>query len=737
MTSLRFIATSPKGLGSLLVPEIEGFGASDVRETVAGVTFSGGLGVGYRACLNSRLANRIILQLSEFAASDADDLYAGIANLPWHEQLAPGGSLVVDFSGRSEGIRNTQFGAQRCKDAVVDVFRSRGLERPNVDTRSPDLRINVRLHRGRVTVGIDLSGKSLHQRGYRSDPGKAPLKENLAAAVLIRSGWLQSLAAGQPLIDPMCGSGTILIEAAMMAMDRAPGLDRARWGFDGWLGHQPEQWRAIKTDAVSRQRPAPEGVELRGYDGDIRAIRRAESSITALGLESLVRVRPKALNTLTRPTHRAMPEGLIVCNPPWGERLGEPAAMKRLYRELGQVMHREFQGWRAGILTADRDLGRAIGLRSHKQYALNNGAIDIQLLMFNLSADNHLSSRNMDAAPETSGDRHGESGEESLTDGARMLLNRLNKNQRRLKSWLAKNGTSCYRLYDADMPEYAVAIDLYEGTPHVAEYAAPKTISEDAAQQRFDEALAAVRVFCALAPDEPIAAKRRERQRGTQQYTKQGQKGERLTVTEGTARLLVNLHDYLDTGLFLDHRPLRLRLAEEAKGKHFLNLFCYTGAATVQAALGGAATSTSVDLSNTYLQWFRENLALNGLSERQHRAERADCLEWLASCERQFNLILLDPPSFSNSKAMVHSFDVQRDHVGLVDLAMSVLAPEGTLYFSNNRRGFDLDEALGQRYTIDNVTKQSLSPDFSRRPDVHCCWRLRHRDAASPGALLT
>ncbi len=447
-------------------------------------------------------------------------------------------------------------------------------------------------------------------------------------------------------------------------------------------------------------------------------------------MERLVRVRPKALNELVRPSHRAMPEGLLVCNPPWGERLGDPEALGYLYRQLGEALHREFQGWQAAVLTANVELGRRMGLRSHKHYKLHSGALDLQLLLFNLDPDNRLS-----APGQTSPGKIAKSSEapvaldsapEPLTEGAQMLVNRLRKNQRRLKPWLRDSGTTCYRLYDADMPEYAVAIDIYEGCPHVAEYAAPKTVDPALAERRFGEALSAVREVLGMSPEEVVPAKRRERQRGREQYQRLDQQGERLTVQEGRARLLVNLHDYLDTGMFLDHRPLRLRIAAEAKGKHFLNLFCYTGTATVHAALGGAATSTSVDLSNTYLQWFRENLALNGLSERQHRAERADCPEWLASCERQFDLILLDPPSFSNSKAMADSFDVQRDHVRLVDLAMSVLAPKGTLYFSNNRRGFVLDEVLAQRYTIDNISEDTIPPDFTRRRDIHGCWRVRY-----------
>ena len=728
MTSLRLMATCPKGVGSLLVPELEALGATQVREGVAGVTFNGSLATAYRACLHSRLANRVLLTVSEFAAASADDLYQGVAHIPWSDHLSSGSTLSIDFSGRSADIRNTQFGAQRCKDAIVDQFRARGLSRPSVDTKNPQVRINVRLYRGKVTVSIDLSGESLHRRGYRTDPGKAPLKENLAAAVLLRAGWPAGLARGLPLIDPMCGSGTLLIEAAMMAQSVPPGLGRKRWGFLGWGGHNADQWRAIEGDARDSINRPPSDLEIRGYDGDIRAVRRAESIIQELQLGQVVRVRAKGLNQLTRPSHRAMPEGLLVCNPPWGERLGEETSLKYLYRELGETLHREFQGWRAAIVTSNTSLGKAVGLRSHKQYALNNGALDIQVLLFELGEDNRLR-REHDAEEERSSteDAAGESQPTALSGGAQMLANRLKKNGRRLAPWLKQTGISCYRLYDADMPEYAAAIDVYGERVHVAEYAPPKSVDEAAAEKRFTEVLDAVRHVFGLAPTATIAAKRRQRQRGKDQYEKLSNRGEKITVEEGEARLLVNLFDYLDTGLFLDHRPLRLRLAEEARGKHFLNLFCYTGAATVQAALGGATTSTSVDLSNTYLRWLADNLALNGLSDRQHRIERADCLEWLKTCDRRFDLIMLDPPSFSNSKSMEGSFDVERDQDVLLEGAMSVLAEEGVLYFSTNRRGFRLSPSIEERYVVNDISRDTIPPDFERNGHIHQCWRITHR----------
>ncbi len=783
MDLLKFNATCPKGLGSLLVPEMAGLGAENVRETPAGVAFEGTLETAYRACLWSRFANRILLQLSEFAANGADEIYEGVKRISWHEHIAPGKTLAVDFSGRSESIRNTQFGAQRCKDGIVDSIRAHGELRPNVDVKSPDLRVNVRIYRGKVTVAIDLAGTSLHRRGYRLDGGKAPLKENLAAAVLTRAGWPQHAQAGWCLIDPMCGSGTLLLEAAMMALNHAPGLERMHWGFDGWRQHNADQWQAIVADARSKVLSEPPGgLEIRGYDGDIAAIRRAEENIYRLGLDRLVRVLPKSINQLTRPTHRDMTHGLLICNPPWGERLSDSSAMRYLYRELGETMDREFRGWQAAVLTSNSSLGRDIGLRSHRQYTLNNGALDVQILLFDLNEDNKLSPRSgtlqaakpmqvqqqlgevtstestlqpwadsaaepiatsqlanpwSTAAPKTEGLASypvvapSPTVAASLTPGAEMFANRVRKNVRKLRTWVRKQNISCYRLYDADMPEYAVAVDWYEGHIHVAEYAPPKDVDEASASRRFDEVLAALPVALGLPPHTEIAVKRRRRQQGKSQYERMDQRGERLEVHEGKARLLVNLHDYLDTGLFLDHRPLRLRIATEAVGKHFLNLFCYTGAASLHAALGGAITTTSVDLSNTYLGWFNENLALNGLSDRQHRAERADCMQWLQECHEQhqksYDLILLDPPSFSNSKATEETFDVQRDHEALIERTMKVLSPGGVLYFSNNRKKFRIAEALKGRFEVADISAATIPEDFERHRDIHQCWQIRHR----------
>jgi 23S rRNA (guanine2445-N2)-methyltransferase / 23S rRNA (guanine2069-N7)-methyltransferase len=381
----------------------------------------------------------------------------------------------------------------------------------------------------------------------------------------------------------------------------------------------------------------------------------------------------------------------------------------------------EFPGWQAAIFTSNLELGKAVGLRSHKRYALWNGAIASNLLLFEL-ANNRLS----DKTPELAGEQaiQAVQGVE-LTPGATMFANRIRKNRRRLSAWQRREQVECYRLYDADMPEYAVAVDIYGEHVHVAEYKAPPDVPEERAAQRMDDIRAALPGALDVQPGQ-IVYKQRRRQRGSEQYGKRGSQGKLLSVNEGSAKLLVNLEDYLDTGLFLDHRPLRLRLGREASGKRFLNLFCYTGSATVHAALGGAHGTTSVDSSNTYLKWLSKNLAHNGLDESRNSLVKADCLTWLRQQSAAYDLVLLDPPSFSNSKSMASSFDVQRDHEELVRATMAVLRPGGQLYFSNNRRGFKLAPSLQEDFLCEDITAQTLDMDFQRNRKIHCCWSLRH-----------
>ncbi len=725
-------ATCPKGLEDMLADELTGLGAELHKRHLAGVSMRATLEIAYRCCLWSRLANRILLPLAQFQVDSAQSLYDGVAQVQWHEHFAPESTFAVDFSGSNRAITHTQFGAQKTKDAVVDQFVWRCGKRPSIDLKCPDWRLNVHLARDQAQVSIDLAGDSLHRRGYRLQGGMAPLKENLAAALLLRANWPGIAARGGALLDPLCGSGTLLIEGALMAMDIAPGIWRERWAFEHWRKHDESIWQRVRSDAVHRKEKALERQwpEIRGYDASAAAIRAAEENIERAGLTGKVRVLRKELAQFVKPTHCELDTGLVITNPPYGERLGEQESLRHLYSHLAERLRAEFQGWHAAVFTGNPELGKTMGLRSNKQYRLFNGAIPAQLLLFDLEPRYFIETSKRIAVDSKNGEQEIVPVAE-LTPGAQMFANRLQKNRKRLQKWIDKNAIQCYRLYDADMPEYAVAVDCYGDWIHVAEYTAPSSIDANAAELRLRDVMAAIPQALQVSPQK-VVLKQRERQRGKAQYQRVARRGEFMEVREGDARLFVNLTDYLDTGLFLDHRPVRLKIAELACGKRFLNLFCYTATASVHAALGiakkgGAKTTTSVDMSQTYLDWARKNFALNGLSEARNHFEQADCMNWLADCKQEFDLILLDPPTFSNSKRMDDTLDIQRDHVDLIHQAMRVLADDGLLIFSNNKRKFELDPIVSEIFAVEDVTAWSLDMDFERSRDIHQCWFIRKK----------
>ena len=724
--TLEFFITCPKGIEGLLLDELRGLGAESAKETVAGVSVQGPLELGYRICLWSRLANRVLLIIDRFPATDAQTLYDGIARVNWADHMRADGTLTVDFSGQLPGVDNTHFGALRVKDAMVDRLRAADGTRPDVDKVSPDLRVNVRCRNSEVQLAVDLSGQSLHQRGYRLQQGAAPLKENLAAAVLIRAGWPALAAQGAALADPMCGSGTFLVEAGLMAADVAPNLHRQKWGFSNWLKHVPALWQEQLAEAQTRAETGLAGNPLwiRGYEADPRLLQPLRNNIQRAGLSDWIKVYQGELTTFAPHPDRGQ-SGLIVCNPPYGERLGDTASLVYLYQKIGEVLRANCTGWQAAIFTGNPELGRRMGIRSHKQYSLFNGAIPCKLLLMDLQPERYVTGVTPDRQQsDTSTQAAGPEASARLSESAQMFANRLKKNLRNLGRWARQQNISCYRVYDADMPEFAVAIDLYGDWAHVQEYAAPASINEESAQARLQDVLVALPQVLGI-PSSRIVLKQRQRQTGKQQYERMARKGEFMEVTEGQVKLLVNLTDYLDTGLFLDHRPLRLRIANEARGKRFLNLFCYTASATVHAAVAGARRTTSVDLSNTYLDWARRNLALNGLSDL-HQLVQDDVMAWLEQDRNEYDLIFIDPPTFSNSKRLDDVFDVQRDHVKLLDMAMVRLAPGGVAYFSNNFRRFRMAEEIIERYQVEEITAQTQDRDFQRNSRIHRAWRLTH-----------
>lgn len=718
------IITCPKGLESLLLEEATTLGLEEARAHPAAIAGTATLQTAYRLCLWLRLANRVLLVLQRFSIGNAQDLYEAVRAVDWAEHLSPEGSLAVMFTGTGAGIDNTHFGALKLKDAIVDALRTPSGVRPSIDKLHPDVRVHAHLERGQVTLSLDLSGQSLHQRGYRLQQGAAPLKENLAAAILLRAGWPALAAEGAALVDPMCGVATLLIEGAWMAADRAPQLTRQHWGFSHWLGHVPVFWQSLAAEAQERATAglARRPLWIRGYEADPRLMNPARHNIARAGLEQWIKVYQGELSHFApRPDQHQV--GLVVCNPPYGERLGTEADLLYLYQSLGERLRTECQGWQAAVFTGTPDLGKRMGLRSHKQYAFWNGALPCKLLLFQVLAERFVTERRAAHSGLESAAAPALLEQPKWSAGGQMFANRLSKNLKQRVKWARAQAVQCYRIYDADMPEYALAIDRYGDWAHVQEYAAPSSIDPQKAEQRLFDALAVIPQVLGIDPSR-VVLKRRQRQKGSQQYQRQADQGNYITVQESGLSFLVNLTDYLDTGLFLDHRPLRQMLQRQAQGARFLNLFCYTASATVHAAKGGARSTTSVDLSKTYLDWARRNLSLNGFSER-HRLEQAEVMTWLAQDGAEYDLIFIDPPTFSNSKRMTGVFDVQRDHVLLLDLSMARLAAKGCVYFSNNFRGFVLDPELSNRYQVTEITPHTIDVDFAQNPKIHRVWRFQ------------
>ena len=721
--SLKFLASAPRGFADLLARELEACGALQPRERSTGVAFAGTLESAYRACLWSRIANRVFLEVAHFEARDADEFHAAVRRIDWTAHLGPATTLACDFSGRHPAITHTHFGALKLKDGIVDALRLATGTRPDVALERPGVRVHAHARGTDITVSIDLSGDSLHRRGYRGAAGEAPLKENVAAGVLLRCGWPELAAQGAEFLDPMCGSGTLCIEAALIAADRAPGLTRDYFGFLAWRGHDAALWARLRAEAEARAGAATR-VTVRGTDRDPAAIRSARDNAARAGVGRLVCADTGVL-TDAAPLAARDPDrpGLLCTNPPYGLRMEGREGARALHRELGAVLRERFQGWNAAVLTGAPELGMELGLRAYRTHSVWNGAIECRLLRIKVVPD---SARE----PGTLG-----RGVAHLRDtpGAGMFANRLGKNLKRLRGWAEREGVSCYRVYDADMPEYAFAIDVYRAIEpdelwlYVQEYAAPAEIELEAVRRRRGEVLATLPGTTGVAP-ERIRVRTRRRTRRGEQYDKVDEQAHFHVVSEGGLRFRVNFEDYLDTGLFLDQRVTRARLRDAARGKHFLNLFAYTGAATVYAAAGGAASTTSVDLSRTYLGWAQRNLALNSLAGDAHAWVQADCREWLTDAARgpaRFDLVFLDPPTFSNSKRMQGVLDIERDHPELIDACARLLAPGGLLIFSTNAQRFRLQEKLGERYRIRDLSAATLPKDFERNPRIHRCFEVR------------
>jgi len=704
--------TSPPNMGPLLARELEEFGVPVQLERRGGVYVEKSLAVGYRVCLWSRIANRALWPLTTFSAPDEDKLYKGVKAFQWEEHLKPDKTLAIDASCVRSRVTHSHYVALRTKDAIVDRFREQAGERPSVNLNNPDLQINTYLFKDQATLSIDLAGRSLYRRGYRTSGLEAPLKENLAAGLLYRAGWPKIAAEGGTLVDPMCGTGTFLVEAAMMACNAAPGLLKNECGVSRWLLHEPVVWTSLVKEAVKlRVRGARELVF--GYDWDPRSVKTAQQHAKQAGVDGLIHVEEREVKSAVPPYGKGT--GLLITNPPYGWRMGEAQKLSGLYRTIGQRLRGYWPGWTAAIFTGNAPLISEIRLKPRRTYDFKNGSIPCRFVLFKLASEERMKDQISKATT------------------AEMLENRLVRNLKHFGKWAKRNGITCYRLYGWDIPEYPFGVDLYNDLDNVL--TAHVTVSETKDEGLLGEARQAVGVESirrALSlKEDRVIVKVRSRQTGDSQYERLKKTGSYITVKEGNARFLVNLTDFHDTGLFLDNRFVRAYVQKRSKGIRFLNLFGYTGTVSVCAALGGAVSSTTIDLSNTYVDWARQNYEANGLDLDAHHLIRTDCLRWLREAEKSlqgdvmFDMIYFDPPTFSNSKAMEGaSFDVLRDHAVWIERSLSLLSEEGLLIFRCNRRGF----AMGfenESYSVKDISKQTLAKDFERKANTHHCFEIR------------
>ncbi|WP_080797929.1 class I SAM-dependent methyltransferase [Arabiibacter massiliensis] len=759
--NLELFASCLSGLEGQLAEELKRLGIKRVRPLGGGVAFFCDVRHALAACLWSRLASRVLVVVGRVNAGDAELLYEGVRRLPWEDVIADGASMAVQAHGMNEELRNTRFTALKVKDAVCDRLREARGERPDVDAANADALVDVRVREARATVSLDLSGESLYHRPYLApqDGPDAPLSCALAAGLLALAGWRERAARGEALVDPACGDGLLAVEAASVACDLAPGLTRERWGFFGWQQSQPEAWNELIAEADERFErgleaavapgaldgpasapPDPAYVRVAGASTSSPAIARARDHAKRAGLRQALTVELADADAVAGLVERASAAAgrrrgmeALPCAVASVLAAGEASEARAQAEAVAFVRAASAAPEGSAFATAGGEGVEArFGAAPALKAKLGRDRVATEALVFDAPPKEAVTV----VVPDSAGGA--EHRVEVLEQTSEQFAARLRKVAKERRKWARREGVTCYRVYDADLPDYAVAVDVYEGAGqaagntyvHVAEYAPPKTVDPARARRRFDDVLALVPPALGVRPDH-VFAKVRQRDKGGSQYRDAGRRAYVTQVAEDGFTFEVDLAGYLDTGLFLDHRLTRELVGRKAEGKRFLNLFAYTGTATVHAAAGGARTTATVDLSQTYLDWARRNMEQNGFAGEEHTFERGDVMPWIREARRtgrRFDLVFVDPPTFSNSKAMgKRTWDVQRDHVELLIGVSRLLSEEGEAVFSCNLRTFKPDEEALAKYGVklEDITAQTIPHDFERNPRIHKCYLVR------------
>ena len=730
MPLLDLIATSTFGLEAVVKRELVALGYEAETIQNGRTLFRGDESAIARANLWLRAADRVLLRVGTFPATDFGALFDETHRLPWEEWIPRDAAFPVKGRSVQSQLSSVPACQKIVKKAIVEKLRAvhDGTELPETGALYT---VEVALLRDQATLTLDTSGVGLHKRGYRTQPSEAPLKETLAAALVLLSYWRPD----RPLIDPFCGSGTIPIEAALVGRRIAPGRKRA-FAAESWPRIPAALWAEARAAAAAEIRPALPGPIL-GTDIDEAVLALAREHAANAGVANDIRFERRAFVELASDQEY----GCVITNPPYGERVSERAEVRALYASMPAVL-RGLRTWSHYILTSHPDFEAIIGQPADRRRKLYNGPLECTYYQFHgpkpsaappdTPAQAAQAARTARAAPAGGGTAPATATVPPAFGGlsaemraqARAFGDRIAKRARHLRRWPTHQGITCYRLYDRDIPKIPLIVDRYADRLHISEYDRwhGHTPGEHA---DWLDLMARTAAEALGLPPAHVFVKYRARQRGRDQHQRQGDEGHVIEIAEGGLRFLVNMSDYIDTGLFLDHRITRSLVRAEARDKRFLNLFGYTGTFSVYAAAGGARVTTTVDLSSSYLDWARRNMELNGFSGAEHRYVREDAFSFLVRHpgRHDYDLAVIDPPTFSNSKRLEDYWDIQRDHVRLLNLVLALMSPGGVVFFSTNFRRFKLDAAAIATGALREISAQTVPPDFRNRR-IHRTWRI-------------
>ncbi len=779
-TKLTLVAACAFGLEALVKRELIALGYTPRVSQPGRVSFAGDWAAVCRTNLWLRTADRVLVEVQRFPAADFEALFETIKAFDYSQFIPADAKFPVVGKTRLSKLTSLPAVQRSTKKALVESLQH--FHKTETLEETGELyKVEVALLNDEATITIDTTGDSLHKRGYRKLMGPAPIKQTLAAAMVDLTVWKPERA----FVDPFCGTGTIPIEAAMMGMKIAPGINRD-FSSSGWHQISFDTWKQCRNearDSIDRDIK----MNILAADTDEESLSMARYHARLAGVEQQIRFEMQPFESLEHEREY----GCLVTNPPYGERLQQQEELIPLYEQFPSVMQK-LPTWSLFVITSYDRFEKVVEKRATRRRKLFNGRMECMYYQFlgprpprdffDSPSEAKPPEVKSDEAALPQSDQRTDTGEDALDAGlglslaeqlgaatlggpssqldtaepsstspradvkpetdpkpvfgglqekdreqAQLFANRLTKRARHLRRWPTRRSISCFRIYERDIPEIPLVVDRYEDAIHITEYERPheRSLSRHSAWLQLMKTTAAKTLGV---PVQQVFLKKRQKRRQGDQYEKIAEQKKMRTVTEGELKFLINLSDYVDTGLFLDHRVTRAMVREEAEGKSFLNLFAYTGSFTIYAADGGAVDSTTVDLSKNYLSWARENLKLNGLDGPQHHFVPSDSIEFLEQTVRdpkqRFDLVVVDPPTFSNSKRTEADWDVQEQHVEMLDLVSQVLNPDGIVYFSTNFRKFKPRLAELPQFESIEISKKTVPEDFRNRK-IHRCWRMK------------